>query len=66
MGFKGTIHFTHTGYYAGAPFCGCAKDVENNTFMHVPYSGVDRLLQNPALCPICKKMWEDAADEDED
>jgi len=57
MSFKGTIHLTHTGYYAGRVFCGAVR-TEVDTYMHIPYSHTKEFLTNPALCPDCLEVLE--------
>ena len=65
-----THHLTHTGYYAGTPFCGCDKAARaeaGDTFSHVPYGStaqVAAFLARPEICPACKAEW-DAAGEPE-
>jgi hypothetical protein len=61
------IHLTHTGYYAGVPFCGCDKATElllDAQFAHVPYSNVDKFMARPEICHKCKAEWDAAADDD--
>lgn len=70
------IHLTHTGYYAGTPFCNCNRSAEqekhgeNVIFCHVPYFQNDaqekKFFNNPErpICPECKKIWDDAASEE--
>jgi len=59
------IHLTHTGFYAGTPFCGCNRHSENekeNVFMHVPYgSEQDKFFAKPfaPICIECLKVWND-------
>jgi hypothetical protein len=64
-----TIHLTHTGPYAGTPFCGCDKAARaeaGDTFAHVPYSNVEAFLARPDICPACKAEWDAAADLGDD
>lgn len=56
------IHLTHTGPYAGLPFCGCNKAERRkagDTFAHVPYTQPEVFLARPDICPACKKVWEE-------
>jgi hypothetical protein len=60
------LHLTHTGYYAGVPFCGCDKETrraEGDTFAHVPYSHLDQFFARGDICPACRKVWDDAGTE---
>lgn len=63
------IHLTHTGFYAGTPFCGCDRNSEkekDNTFMHVPYGAEqDKFFNKPfkPICVECLKVWDDAESE---
>jgi hypothetical protein len=62
------VHLTATGPAAGTPFCGINKAAAQQTgatFMHVPYSHLDRFFARTDLCPDCRKVWDDAADEKE-
>jgi len=55
-------HYTETGFNAGRPFCGINKEmavVAGAKFMHVSYSD----FVPSDLCPICKRIWEDAGSD---
>jgi hypothetical protein len=60
-------HLTHTGYYAGVPFCGCNRQERTeagDTFCHVPYSHVKEFFELPGLCPKCVKVWNEPDETD--
>jgi hypothetical protein len=53
------MHFTHTGYYAGTPYCGidkAAADQEKHAFMH-PRGDFARNYRD-RVCPKCLAIWE--------
>lgn len=56
-------HLTHTGYYAGTPFCDINK-FENlqDDYAHVPIKNSEKFLARPEICPECLKIWNDAAE----
>lgn len=56
-------HYTHTGPYAGVPFCGIDKAsarAAGDTFVHVPYAGAN--YRPSDLCPICAEIWRTGHD----
>lgn len=60
------IHFTHTGFFAGVPYCGIPRN-ETDKFVHPPYNAMGRynLLNSPDMCPKCKEIYNDAGDASE-
>jgi hypothetical protein len=64
------IHLTHTGQFAGIPFCGCNRNDPSqidNTFMHVPYGAEqDKFFNNPfkPICKECLAIWDGAGEEE--
>ena len=61
-------HLTHTGHYAGIPFCGINRQeamAYGDTFCHVPYSNVDKFFALHDICHECKEVWFDDGDVDE-
>ena len=58
-----TMHWTHTGPYAGMPFCGVDKAVaraNGDTFEHPAYSREAYEAQRERVCRECLKEWDDA------
>lgn len=63
-----TIHLTLTGYYAGRPLCDCDKPSElakGVKFYHAMFAP-DVILNDPLLCPTCKRLWDESANDTEE
>jgi len=60
------LHFTMTGYYAGATYCGARRN-DTDRFQHAAYPGpaLDRQLADPDLCTECHKVYNDVFNEDD-
>lgn len=61
-------HLTHTGYYAGLPFCPVDKSeaVERGErFIHPPYAPQSQWAITD-LCPECMTVWNEAASDEDD
>jgi len=59
-------HLTFTGYYAGRPLCNVNKPdalQRGDKFVHAIYC---HDLNDPDLCPDCKKLWESVDDDEEE
>jgi len=57
------IHLTLTGYYAGAPLCGCNKEQEmkdGNEFTHAIYFNENDPNQIARVCKDCYRLWTEA------
>lgn len=62
------IHITLTGFYAGIPYCGCNKEDRRkagDSFMHMPYTHFREFMERADICPKCKQVWDDSANEEE-
>ena len=54
-----TLHLTHTGPYAGRPFCGAPRNPTDH-YEHLAYGrGAEARLADPALCQSCRWAYED-------
>ena len=55
------IHLTHTGVYAGLPFCEVNKEKaieRGDRFIHLPYSGSPKKWAWwKDVCTECKKIY---------
>ena len=55
------IHLTHTGYYAGLPYCGAARGIEGEKYAHPNVKFLEKQENREKVCPECLKIWDDAA-----
>jgi len=55
-------HLTLTGYEAGRVICGAPK-VPENKYLHAMYAPTS-VIYSDECCSECRKLWDEAADED--
>lgn len=55
-------HITLTGYYAGTPICGAARNTDGDRYAH-PGEWLDNPAALTDLCPICRKVWDDIGED---
>ena len=54
------IHLTHTGFYAGTPYCGVHRGIDGETYMHPNPAFLDKQENRSRVCPECLKIWDSA------
>ena len=64
------IHLTHTGQFAGIPFCGKGvkqAQMDGDRFQHPSYSnkGIALQLRSAELCPKCRTAWDKAGETEQ-
>ena len=59
------IHLTETGFHAGRPLCGVARE-DATEKVHAVYSPLNNPSFRAQVCPDCLRVWALEAYEDGD